>query len=64
VSPALSLTRDDLVRVLARLTERPAVDRAVREEAEALARELGPDARVEKEGPGAYLVTRPRRDAP
>jgi len=54
---ALSLTMDGLVRALAGFAERPAVDRAVADKAEALARERGPDARVEKRGPGDYAVT-------
>jgi len=64
VSPALAPTRDDLVRAIARLATRPAVDRAVAERAEALARQMGPDARVVREGPGDYAVTRARGDAP
>ncbi len=56
MSEALSLTLDGLVRALARLAERPAVDRAVAKRAEAIAGEIGPDARVERRGPGEYLV--------
>ncbi len=56
MTPTLSLTMDGLVRALADLTARPAIDRAVAERAEALARERGPDARVEKRGPGDYIV--------
>jgi len=63
MSPALSLTRDDLVRALTRLSERPAVDLALRGRADALAREVeaaaadGTTARVARRGPGDYVVT-------
>jgi hypothetical protein len=63
MSEALSLTMEGLMRALARLAERPAVDRAMAERAEAIAREIGPDARVERRGPGDYVVTAGRRHA-
>jgi hypothetical protein len=61
VKPALSQIGHDLIRALAGLAARPAIDRAVRARAEALAREAtaagGRTARVVREGPGEYVVT-------
>jgi len=62
MSPALSLTGDDLVRALAGLAGRPAVDRAVATRAETLASEIARAAgdavsvRVVRRGPGDYAV--------
>jgi hypothetical protein len=61
MSPALSLTRDGLVRALAGLTGRPAVDRAVGERADAVAREIdrnvdGVTARIVRQGPSDYAI--------
>lgn len=57
----LDLTRADLIRALDRIAERPAIDRAVRARAEALAGAIGEaDAGVTAEvlarGPADYLV--------
>jgi len=56
VTTALSLTQADLVRALAALRDRPAVDRAVAERAEALARAVA-DA-VGDEGVSVEVVRR------
>ena len=63
MSPALSSIRDDLIRALGRPAEHPAVDRAVRERAAALARAIertpGPEpvtARVLRSGAGEYRI--------
>ena len=69
MSPALSLTRDDLVRALSGLGDRrvmapgPAIDRAVAERAAALAREIeeiagadGVTARVVRRGAATYEI--------
>jgi hypothetical protein len=57
----LDLTRADLIRALGRIAERPAVDRAVRARAEALAGAIGEAdpvvvARVLSRGPAVHVV--------
>ena len=47
MSRALSSIKDDLIRALGRLNERPAVDQAVRERAERLARAIEESAGTE-----------------
>jgi hypothetical protein len=59
MTPAFSLTQADLVRVHGRLGERPAVDAAVAECAERVARELGEGARAVRRGPSDYAVVVP-----
>ncbi len=59
---ALDLTMRDLIRALSRLTARPAIDRAVRERAEAVAKRVEAEAggsvtaAVARRGEGAYVV--------
>jgi len=67
MTPALKLVGADLVRVLGRIRERPAVDRAVADRAQAVAREVqaaeeGSTARVVRRGPSDYAVTVTRPD--
>ncbi len=70
MNPTLSLTMDGLVRALARLAERPAVDRAVADKAAAIAGAAdaaglaGVTTRVERLGPGDYAVTVSGPDGP
>ena len=60
MTPALSLTGADLVRALSDIAALPAVDKAVRERADAVARALATDrvtTRVLRRGPGDYVVS-------